>query len=422
MMINKFCKGVLCLSLLLSTAIGAQAQNVKLTPEFCQAVQQYDVVQTFYDGMAAVLKNGNWGYINTDGKEVIPCQIPMQFDVCIDRDDYGFYRDNGYVRNFCEGMVAVAKETSGAKHNYERTLKWGYMNREGQLVVDYIYDEAADFSEGVAWVANDDFQGFIDKSGKRVLNGANYFVSDAGMLNYTFKDGLACVAKMDEEGNAKYGYINKQGEEVIPCTYDAAGPFSEGKAAVGVYKEENVDAIYPYVYSYLNTEGKVLFSCDEGLKAGDFHEGMAWVTANAQQYGFIDTTGTLVIPLRYFTDEVAMPKFIADFHEGYTLSGMEDFEGTEAVIYYRLMDKMMVRPSFRVEGPVCEGVALNSANKQFGFIKPDGTQVIPCQFDYTPACVSGDLISSSYRFSQGVAAVRKNSKWGYIDLQGHSTF
>ena len=196
-MINKFCKGVLCLSLLLSTAIGAQAQNVKLTPEFCQAVQQYDVVQTFYDGMAAVLKNGNWGYINTDGKEVIPCQIPMQFDVCIDRDDYGFYRDNGYVRNFCEGMVAVAKETSGAKHNYERTLKWGYMNREGQLVVDYIYDEAADFSEGVAWVANDDFQGFIDKSGKRVLNGANYFVSDAGMLNYTFKDGLACVAKMD---------------------------------------------------------------------------------------------------------------------------------------------------------------------------------------------------------------------------------
>ena len=78
-MTNKLCKGVLCLSLLLSTAIGAQAQNVKLTPEFCQAVQQYDVVQTFYDGMAAVLKNGNWGYINTDGKEVIPCQIPMQF-------------------------------------------------------------------------------------------------------------------------------------------------------------------------------------------------------------------------------------------------------------------------------------------------------------------------------------------------------
>ena len=77
MMTNKLCKGVLCLSLLLSTAIGAQAQNVKLTPEFCQAGQQYDVVQTFYDGRAAVLKNGNWGYINTDGKEVIPCQIPM---------------------------------------------------------------------------------------------------------------------------------------------------------------------------------------------------------------------------------------------------------------------------------------------------------------------------------------------------------
>ena len=422
MMINKLCKGAFCLSLLLSPVIGAQAQYVTITPQFTQAVNQYEVVQTFYDGMAAVLKNGNWGYINAEGKEVIPCQFSKQYDVCIDRDDYGFYRDNGYVRNFNEGMVAVPKETSGAKHNYERVLKWGYMNREGQLVVDYIYDEAADFSEGVAWVANENFQGFIDKNGNQVLNGATYFVPDAGMLNYTFHNGLACVVKMDDEGNAKYGYINKQGAEVVPCIFDAANPFSEGKASVGTYKEDNADAIFPYVYSYINTEGKVLFSCPEGLKAGDFHEGMAWVTADAQQYGFIDTTGTQVIPMRYFTDEVAMPKFIADFSEGYTLSGMEDFVGTESVIYYRLMDKMMVRPSFRVEGPVCEGVALNSSNKKFGFIKPDGTQVIPCQFDYTPACVSGDLISSSYRFSQGVAAVRCNGKWGYIDLQGHSTF
>ena len=91
-------------------------------------------------------------------------------------------------------------------------LKWGYMNKEGKLVVDYIYDEAADFSEGLAWVANDEYQGFIDKQGNKVLDGAKYFVADAGMLNYAFHDGLACVVKMDDEGSAKYGYINKQGE------------------------------------------------------------------------------------------------------------------------------------------------------------------------------------------------------------------
>ncbi|MDO4511156.1 MAG: WG repeat-containing protein [Bacteroidales bacterium] len=421
-MMNKFSKITLCASVALAGAVAAQAQKVELTPQFCNAVKQYEVVQTFYDGMAAVMKDGKWGYINSEGKEVIACSIPKTFDVCLEREDYGFYRDNGYVRNFSEGMVPVAKEVSGAKHNYERSLKWGYMNKEGKLVVDYTYDEAADFSEGLAWVANEDFQGFIDAQGNKVLNGASYYVPDAGMLNYAFKSGLACVVKMDDEGNAKYGYIDKQGLEVVACKYDAATPFSEGKAAVAVYKEDNAEAQFPYLYSYIDTKGNVLFSCQEGLKAGDFHEGMAWVTADAQQYGFIDTTGTQVIPQRYYTDEVAMPKFIADFNEGYTLSGMEDYVGTETFTVYRLMDKMMVRPPFKVEGPVCEGVALNSADKKFGFIKPDGTQVIPCQYDYTPSCVAGDMISSTYRFSNGVAAVRKDGKWGYIDLNGNSTF
>ncbi len=419
---NKKFTNTLCISMAVASFMGANAQKVELTPDFCDAVKRYDVVQTFSDGMAAVMKDGKWGYIDSKGKEVIACSIPKQYDVCIDREDYGFYRDNGYVRNFSEGMVAVAKETSGAKQSYDRVLKWGYMNKDGKLVVDYIYDEATDFSEGLAWVSNDEYHGFIDKQGNKALDGTKYYIADAGMLNYAFKDGLACVVKTDEEGNAKYGYINKQGQEVVPCKYDAANPFSEGKAAVAVYNENDADAQFPYVYSYINTKGDLLFSCKEGLKAGDFHEGMAWVTADEQQYGFIDTTGTQTIPSRYYTDEIAMPKFITDFHEGYTLSGMEDYVGTETVTVYRLMDKMMVRPPFKVEGPVYEGVALNSSNKKFGFIKPDGTQVIPCEYDYTQSCVSGDMISSSYRFSEGVAAVRKNGKWGYIDHNGNSTF
>ena len=60
---NKFSKGAICLSVALACAWGAKAQNVELTPDFCNAVKQYDVVQTFHDGMAAVLKDGKWGYI-----------------------------------------------------------------------------------------------------------------------------------------------------------------------------------------------------------------------------------------------------------------------------------------------------------------------------------------------------------------------
>ncbi|MCQ2289939.1 MAG: WG repeat-containing protein [Muribaculaceae bacterium] len=101
-MMNKFLNVTLSLSLAFACTVGAKAQKVELTPDFCNAVKQYEVVQTFYDGMAAVMKGGKWGYINHTGKEVIACSIPKQFDVCIDREDYGFYRDNGACgkRNF----------------------------------------------------------------------------------------------------------------------------------------------------------------------------------------------------------------------------------------------------------------------------------------------------------------------------------
>ena len=111
---NKFSKGAICLSIALACAWGAKAQNVELTTDFCNAVKQYDVVQTFHDGMAAVLKDGKWGYISSEGKEVITCSIPKQYDVCIDREDYGFFRDNGYIRHFSDGMVPLAKAPSGA--------------------------------------------------------------------------------------------------------------------------------------------------------------------------------------------------------------------------------------------------------------------------------------------------------------------
>ena len=42
-----------------------------------------------------------------------------------------------------------------------------------------------------------------------------------------FSEGYAAVCK-----NGKWGYIDKTGQEVIPCKYDWANPFHEGLASV----------------------------------------------------------------------------------------------------------------------------------------------------------------------------------------------
>ena len=48
---------------------------VELTPEFIKAIEKYDQLGIFSEGYAAVCKDGKWGYINTKGEEVIPCNI-----------------------------------------------------------------------------------------------------------------------------------------------------------------------------------------------------------------------------------------------------------------------------------------------------------------------------------------------------------
>ncbi len=405
-------------TVILVLAAQAQAQ-VRITPEFKAAVAKYDIVQTFHNGYAAVCRDGKWGYIDSTGNEVIPCFIPRKYDVCTDRQDYGFYRDNGYVRDFGDGMVAVAKEVSGAQQSYDRQLKWGYMDATGRLVVDYIYDEAADFSEGLAFVYNDTFCGFIDKTGTRVIDASRYAADGA---IYSFHNGLAYVMKGDDNG-AKYGYIDRKGNEVVPCIYDEAHDFAQGLAAVAVYKEDDNDDMFPYEYSFIDSKGNKLFTLKQGLKPGQFHNGMAWVTADERQFGFIDTTGAETIAQRYATDEVAMTRFVSDFSEGYVMVGQESgAAGDTASRVYHLLSKQQVLSPFAVDGNVHQGLALNDKNGKFGFVDPQGNQVIPCQFDYTEPCVTGELLNASCVFSQGVAAVRKGGKWGYVDLQGNTTF
>ena len=60
---------------------------------------------------------------------------------------------------------------------------------------------------------------------------------------YAFCEGLAVVKKSD-----KYGYIDKTGREVIPCQYDYAEQFYEGRAKVLVMK--------PFDIFYIDKTGR----------------------------------------------------------------------------------------------------------------------------------------------------------------------
>ena len=109
------------------------------------------------------------------------------------------------LANFHEGLVAIKKNN-----------KFGFADRNGNLIIPFIYDIAIDFHEGLARVEKNDKWGFIDKTGRVVIPFEYDEASD-------FQGGLARVSK-----NNKWGYVNALGEVVVPCEYDNVSDFHEG--------------------------------------------------------------------------------------------------------------------------------------------------------------------------------------------------
>ena len=151
-----------------------------------------------------------------------------------------------------------------------------------------------------------------------------------------FKDGLAKVGLVDEElpeidsrPNIKWGYIDENANVVVELRYFAINEFHEGLAAVAVIDNEKP----PYrVYrrfdlanvkwGFVDKTGKVVIAPNFS-NAGDFSEGFAAVNAivksdftceTPRNYGYIDKTGAFVIRPQF--------AFASDFHNGQAKVGI----------------------------------------------------------------------------------------------------
>jgi len=173
------------------------------------------VEDLFSEGLLAVQKDGRYGYIDEKGNKKIE-----------------FYFDLAYA--FKDGVAMVKVGT-----------KWNLIDKKGAKVFedDYEYIER-DLETDLIWFVEDEKLGLMTKTGK-VLADAVYDVDKSGSTYYVyanFSEGLARVSD-----GTTYGFLNEKGEVAIPLTYDAAGYFHEGLA----YVEDNNK------YGYINTKGDV---------------------------------------------------------------------------------------------------------------------------------------------------------------------
>ncbi|OEK05933.1 WG repeat-containing protein [Roseivirga misakiensis] len=125
-----------------------------------------------YSGLVPVKGANKYGYVNKEGDVIIQ---PL-YDL---------------ASTFSQGLAAVVQNG-----------KSGFINIKGEVIVPITYEEVRSFSEGLAAVKNDGKWGFIDQKGATVIP---FEYVEA----YFFTNNLANVAL-----NGEFFYINKQGEKV----------------------------------------------------------------------------------------------------------------------------------------------------------------------------------------------------------------
>jgi hypothetical protein len=153
---------------------------------------QFQDAGEFSEGLAWVLMNGRFGYVEASGHLAIPATFAEAMP-------------------FSEGLATVKVGD-----------RWGYIDKTGKIVVAARFESANDFSEGLARVSTGDQYGFIDRTGRLVIP------ERYGVMSGDFSEGLApaCIASL------QCGYIDKTGTMVLAAQYRVAGEFRKGLAKV----------------------------------------------------------------------------------------------------------------------------------------------------------------------------------------------
>lgn len=131
------------------------------------------------------------------------------------------------------------------------------------------------------------------------------------------------------------------GAETIPCQFDIVGSFSDGRAMVGEISGVSEDGTpAAYDYGFIDKTGKVVVPIGKYLKVKDFSDGLAAVQSQDDlTWGFINTASTEVVPCRYddahsFSEGLAaVGKFTPKLSDGrgYYFWGYIDATGTEVI-------------------------------------------------------------------------------------------
>ena len=145
----------------------------------------------------------------------------MGFSQSIEEINKSIVGDLDEIAPFSEGLAAVKKGN-----------QWGFINEEGELVIG--------FRDDLVW----------NKTPNTMNNGIE------GIGSPQFKNGLCSIKKMQDDGIARYGFMDKTGKVVVAAEFLNVSQFNDGYA-IGIYESKSLRGKNPFqlkIYDYAFTE------------------------------------------------------------------------------------------------------------------------------------------------------------------------
>ena len=275
---------------------------------------------------------------------------------------------------------------------YERKISakkngfWGVVDEHNRMIIPFLYDDIGEFNEGKIVACKNGKWGCLDLNAREIIpfeydylegfkNGLCKFrKGDGYSYNYSYDDELGYIPV---PAKGEYGYLNKNGVEVIPGRCPKIGNLSEDKIVAYHnsipnkvnYANEELPWEYRTGWVCFNSKGETLLFFEKKFKQwntpyhkfGDFHEGKIKVQQH-DYWGCANIEGELIIPSIY-----------------------EDL------------------------GDFCEGkIAAKEQGGFWGYLDEQGEVIIPFKY------------SEAHNFHFGIACVQQyDGKWGAIDAAGN---
>jgi len=291
----------------------------------------------------------------------------------------------------------------------DATGLWGYLNIDGEIVIEPKFELAYQFDELThrASVVLNGKYGFIDNSGEFVIEPIYY-------RTYDFESGYAAV----QTDSLLWGYIDKDGNYLHEPEFEVAYDFGEVSIEPYAYASVSLNG----TKGFLDINNQLYFYPNELQTIyGMQQNGYFWASNDNGYLGLFNVDGTRILDFdsRIYTGGTF------DGNRNLALIATQDDSGNKLYGFINKDGEYLIRTQYSYVEEFVDGYALVMNSKRdysepfvFSFINENGEEVVS-----QLTGINMNEYSQPYVSSEGMYAyITEQGTWGYFDYSGNLMF